>query len=302
MAEGAAAVRVFAVRAGAGAPGGLLLELDGRGWDLSARLRSEGAEPDVVALAAAGRLAPERLREEVAGGTWSEVDPPSEAAAAGLVLDLPLPRRRIGKILALGKNFRAHALELGGEVPEEPFFFAKLPENLVPHEATVSVPAWYQGRVDHEAELAVVIGGEGRDLAPEAAAELVAGYTVANDLTARTLQQSDRERGHPWLRAKNLEGFCPLGPCFVPRAALDVSDLRVSARVNGELRQDARTRDWITGIPDALAFVSRHVRLHPGDLLLTGTPAGVGPLADGDRVVCAVEGIGELATRIARPG
>jgi 2-keto-4-pentenoate hydratase/2-oxohepta-3-ene-1,7-dioic acid hydratase in catechol pathway len=134
----------------------------------------------------------------------------------------------------------------------------------------------------------------------------VAGYTVANDLTARSLQKDDRARGHPWLRAKNLDGFCPLGPCLVPRDALDVSDLRVTARVRvagaeqDELRQDARTRDLVVDVPQALAWLSRHLTLRRGDLVLMGTPAGVGPLGDGDRVVCAVEGIGDLETLIHR--
>ena len=124
---------------------------------------------------------------------------------------------------------------------------------------------------------------------------------VANDLTARTLQGIDRERRHPWFRAKNMDGFLPLGPCFVPRDFLDVSDLRVTCTVDGELRQDARTRDWIVDLPHALAALSRHLTLRTGDLVLMGTPAGVGPLSDGATVVCAVEGIGALATRIRRP-
>ena len=218
----------------------------------------------------------------------------------------PLDPARVGKLLCLGKNFRAHAEEFGEEVPEEPLFFAKLPETIVASGAEVRVPSWYTRRVDHEAELAVVIGADGKDIAPERAFEHVAGYTVANDLTARSLQGDDRARGHPWLRAKNLDGFCPLGPCLVPRDALDVSDLRVTARVRvagaeeDELRQDASTRDLVVDVPRALAWLSRHLTLRRGDLVLMGTPAGVGPLGDGDRVVCAVEGIGELETLIRR--
>ena len=212
----------------------------------------------------------------------------------------PFPARGVGKILALGKNFREHASEFGEAVPEEPLFFAKLPETLRAHREEVHVPAWYGGRVDHEAELAVVIGRGGYAIRAADAMQHVAGYTVANDLTARSLQGSDRAKKYPWFRAKNLEGFCPLGPCFVPRDFLALDDLRVSARVGGELRQDASTRDLVVRVPEALEYVSRHIALHPLDVVLMGTPAGVGPLEDGDEVVCAVSGIGELTTTIRR--
>jgi len=207
----------------------------------------------------------------------------------------------VGKVLALGKNFRAHAAEFGEEVPEEPLFFNKLPETLTPHGSTVTVPSWYQARVDHEAELVVVIAREGKEIPIERTMEHVAGYSVANDLTARTLQKDDRGKQFPWFRAKNLDGFLPVGPCFVPEGALEVDRLRVSASVNGELRQDANTADMVVDIPNALAYLSRHLTLHPGDLVLMGTPEGVGPLHDGDEVICSVEGIGALRTRIARP-
>ncbi len=232
---------------------------------------------------------------------WPEVPAPADVL-------VPIDPARVGKILCLGKNFRAHAAEFGEEVPTEPLFFGKLPETLVPHRAVVTVPTWYTGRVDHEAELTLAIGKQGSHIAPERAFEHVAAYTVANDLTARTLQKGAKERGHPWLRAKNLEHFCPLGPCLVARDDLDVTDLRVTSRVrprgagDWEERQDASTRDWIVDVPRALAWLSKHLTLRPGDLVLMGTPAGVGPLDDGDEVVCAVEGIGELSTTIARPG
>jgi 2-keto-4-pentenoate hydratase/2-oxohepta-3-ene-1,7-dioic acid hydratase in catechol pathway len=281
-------------------PGGprLVLSRGKRHVDLSAHLGPRA--PDFQAMLGEGLLEEGRLLALLERGDL----PPAEAPAEVLT---PLPPREVGKILALGKNFRAHAEEFGEPVPEEPLFFNKLPETLVPHGAAVRVPAWYTGRVDHEAELAVVIGREGRDLAPEQALAYVAGYTVANDLTARTLQGEDRARKHPWLRSKNMDGFCPLGPCLVPRDFLDLSDLRVRARVRRpgggapELRQDASTADLIVDVPRAVAWLSRHLTLRPGDLVLMGTPAGVGPLADGDEVICSVEGIGELATRIERP-
>ena len=220
----------------------------------------------------------------------------------GVPLDtgLPLLPGEVGKILCLGKNFRAHAEEFGEEVPDEPLFFNKLPETLRPHAAQVCVPEWYQDRFDHEAEVAVVIGLGGRDISTADAMEHVAGYTVANDLTARTIQGADRKLGHPWLRAKNMEGACPLGPAFVPRDYLDVDALDLTCHVNGELRQEASTADWVVGLPQAIAYLSRHLTLHPGDIILTGTPSGVGPLYDGDEVLCTVSGIGTLKTSIQR--
>jgi 2-keto-4-pentenoate hydratase/2-oxohepta-3-ene-1,7-dioic acid hydratase in catechol pathway len=219
---------------------------------------------------------------------------------------VPVEEARVGKILALGKNFREHAAEFGEAVPEQPLFFNKLPETLRPDAATVRVPSWYTARVDHEAELAVIVGKNGYDIAEERAMEHVAGYTVADDLTARTLQLDDRKLKYPWFRGKNLDGFCPLGPCLVPRDFLDLADLRVTARVThpggaSELRQDASTKDLIVTVPQAIAWLSRHLTLRAGDVILMGTPAGVGPLEDGDEVACAVERIGELRTKIARP-
>lgn len=288
-----------------GSQGRLLLARDARLFDLSAFLRSRGQPTDLVELCESGWLSAAelepRLAELDAGGSgWEELALEWDGNAPPGV-GTPLPRASVGKILALGKNFRAHAEEFGEAVPEEPLFFAKLPETLVPHRAEVRVPAWYDGRVDHEAELCVVIGLAGRDIAIDDAFEHVAGYSVANDLTARSLQGEDRAKGHPWLRSKNLDGFCPLGPCFVPRDYLDPHDVLVRATVGGEERQRASTRDLVVDVPHALAWLSRHLTLRPGDLVLMGTPAGVGPLADGDEVVCSVDGIGDLATTLRRP-
>lgn len=308
MAEARSTVRVFRTR---GRESRLLLDVgaDAGGardglWDLSAFLEKRGQPTDLVDLFEADWFSASSLEKLLPGGKpgtdWVAADVPRDAGGP-LEVDVPLRRSEVGKILALGKNFRAHAAEFDEPVPAEPLFFNKLPETVVHHGAEVTVPAWYTGRVDHEAELAAVVGLAGRDIALEDAMEHVAGYTVANDLTARSLQGADREQRHPWFRAKNLDGFCPLGPCFVPRDFLSVDDLRVTCRVNGELRQDASTADWVVDLPHALAWLSRHLTLHPGDVVLMGTPAGVGPLDDGDEVVCAVEGIGELATRIRRP-
>ena len=292
-------VRIFST-ARRESPGGvaLVLELEERAYDLSEGCLRAGFVADAVGICTSGWLEPEALDATVERLRLRETEHP---LAGESELALPVQKDRVGKILALGKNFKEHAAEFGESVPEELLYFNKLPETLVPHGSTVHIATWYAGRVDHEAELAVLIGKRGTSIEPEHAMEHVAGYSVANDLTARSLQGSDRKKGHPWFRAKNMDGFCPLGPCLVPRDSLELADLRVSARVNGEIRQDASTRDLVVDVRHAIAELSRHLTLHPGDLILMGTPAGVGPLVDGDLVLCTVDGIGELATRIERP-
>jgi 2-keto-4-pentenoate hydratase/2-oxohepta-3-ene-1,7-dioic acid hydratase in catechol pathway len=277
----------------------LVLEVDGRWLDLSQRCSDEGDEHvAVAALLADGYFERARLERELGRGTWRETSPVTERL-------VPIEPERVGKILALGKNFREHAAEFGEAAPEEPLVFNKLPETLRADGATVSVPSWYTARFDHEVELAVVIGKSGRSIDEARAMEHVAGYTIANDLTARTLQGQDRSLKYPWFRSKNFEGSCPLGPCLAPRDFLDISDLRVTARVlhaGGveEPRQDATTKDFIVTVPQAIAWLSRQFTLRPGDLLIMGTPAGVGPLVNGDTSICAIAGLGELRTPIAR--
>jgi fumarylpyruvate hydrolase len=283
----------------------LVLQTGGDLWDLSAFLERRGQPTDLIDLVEDGWFAAETLGKKLPGGEseleWTPAEVERDGSGAPLELGLPVPRGRVGKILALGKNFRAHAEEFGEQVPADPLYFNKLPEGLVPSGATVSPPAHYDQRFDHEAELCLVIGLGGRDIAEEDALEHVAGYTVANDLTLRSLQGADRKLGHPWFRAKNFDGALPLGPCFVPRDFLDPSAIQITCHVNGELRQEASTADWVVGLTRAVAHLSRHISLSPGDLILTGTPAGVGPLEDGDEVVCAATGIGRLTTRICRP-
>ena len=296
-------VRVFRE---AGPRGRLILDDGSRRVDLTAQLIESGQPTDLVGLFETGFFDEGELRQRLFGEgaeSWKAVDSEWDGNALPEVAT-PIHPASVGKILCLGKNFRAHAEEFGEEVPEEPLFFNKLPETLVPHRTEVTVPDWYVGRVDHEAELAVIIGLEGTEIDPEDALEHVGGYTVANDLTARSMQGRDRKKGHPWLRSKNLNQFCPLGPCFVPRDFLDVSDLRVRATVLSDgkptERQNASTRDFVVDVPSAIAWLSRHITLRPGDLILMGTPAGVGPLEDGDQVLCSVDRIGELATTIRR--
>ena len=200
------------------------------------------------------------------------------------------------KIVAIGRNYAAHAAEHGVEVPAEPLFFLEPPSAVIGPGAAILYPDQLTQRVEHEAELAVVIGRQARGVQRKEASEFVWGYTCANDVTARDLQRRDGQ----WTRGKGFDTFCPLGPWIVPD--LDTSDLRVSCRVNGELRQDGRTKNMIFSIEELIAHVSAVMTLEPGDVLLTGTPAGVGPLWPGDRVAVEVEGIGLLENEVARRG
>jgi 2-keto-4-pentenoate hydratase/2-oxohepta-3-ene-1,7-dioic acid hydratase in catechol pathway len=206
------------------------------------------------------------------------------------------------KIICVGLNYHDHAAEQGAELPSEPLLFGKFPNALSgPGDPIVLPPE--SRHVDAEAELAVVIGAEGRRVSEADALELVAGYTVANDVTARDLQKSDGQ----WLRAKGFDTFCPLLPVVVPVSELgDGSGLRIVQRLNGEELQDSSTSELIFGVPRLVAHASSVFTLLPGDLILTGTPAGVGvhrnppvALADGDVVEVEIEGIGTLSNPVS---
>lgn len=191
------------------------------------------------------------------------------------------------KIVAVGRNYAEHAAEFGNPPPLEPLLFLKPPSALIGPGEAIVLPALSE-RVDHEAELAVVIGRRCRRVRREEALDYVLGYTCANDVTARDLQKRDGQ----WARAKGFDTFCPLGPWIV--TDLDPTDLEVTARVNGEIRQCGYTRDFIFSLPVLIAYASAAMTLEPGDVLLTGTLAGVGPLHAGDTVEVEVSGIGVL--------
>jgi 2-keto-4-pentenoate hydratase/2-oxohepta-3-ene-1,7-dioic acid hydratase in catechol pathway len=216
------------------------------------------------------------------------------------------PLAQPGKILCLAKNYVAHAREFGAEAPPEPIFFAKLPDTLVAHEDDVVIPHWLDTRVDHEAELALVLGfpdphGKGAKYVDAAAApSLVAGYTLLNDVTARKLQGTDRDQKYPWLRSKSLDTFCPFGPFVVPADALDASDLRITMRVNGVVKQDARTKDMVFPVAQALVAMARCTTLRPGDLVAMGTPEGVGPVVHGDVMEVEIERLGVLRNPVRK--
>lgn len=226
-------------------------------------------------------------------GPWQDLCPGRRVAALGEVQLLApcLP----SKIVAVGRNYAAHAAECGADVPAEPLFFLKPPSTVVGPGAAIVYPRHLSQQVEHEAELAVVVGRRAWHVSQAEALAFVRGYTCANDVTARDLQQRDEQ----WSRSKSFDTFCPLGPWIVPE--LDVSDLAVRCRVNGELRQDGSTRDLVFGVAELLACVSAVMTLEPGDVLLTGTPDGIGPILPGDRVTVEVEGIGRLENEVIEP-
>ena len=212
-----------------------------------------------------------------------------------------LPIERPGKIVCVGLNYRGHADEQGAKIPERPRLFAKWSTSLIGPGEPIVLPPITQC-VDHEAELGVVIGTRVKNVAAEHALEAVRGYLCANDVSARDLQRADRQ----FTRAKSLDTFCPVGPELVPAAAVaDPQALRLRCLVNGEARQDSSTADMIFSVAELIAFVSEAITLEPGDLLLTGTPPGVGEfrdpplyLADGDEVTVEIEGVGVLTNPV----
>jgi len=199
------------------------------------------------------------------------------------------------KIIGIGTNYRAHAVEMGKGLPEEPLMFLKPRTALIPDGAPIERPGGYE-RVDYEGELGVVIGTRARRISRDRALDVVLGFVCVNDVTVRDLQKRDGQ----WARAKGFDTFCPLGPRIV--AGLDPSKLRITTRVNGEIRQDSSTADLIFDVPALIAFASAHMTLEPGDVISTGTPSGVGNLSPGDTVSIEIEGIGVLTNPvIARP-
>jgi 2-keto-4-pentenoate hydratase/2-oxohepta-3-ene-1,7-dioic acid hydratase in catechol pathway len=217
------------------------------------------------------------------------LEPVSEV---GSIEDIDLlPPVRPSKIVCVGRNYVAHAEEFGREVPTEPGLFFKPPSSLIGHgQQILLLPE--NGRVDHEAELAVVIGRQGHFIAEEDAAQYVLGYTCANDVSDRDFQQSDMQ----WVRGKGYDTFCPLGPWIV--TDLEVADLTIQCRVNGEVKQDSNTSLMIFGVPKIISYVSRIMTLMPGDVILTGTPAGVSSIKKDDVIEVTVEGIGTLTNTV----
>jgi 2-keto-4-pentenoate hydratase/2-oxohepta-3-ene-1,7-dioic acid hydratase in catechol pathway len=198
------------------------------------------------------------------------------------------------KVVGVGRNYADHAAELGNDVPSEPLLFLK-PNTCVIGPGDPIVLPEQSSEVHYEGELAVVIGRLCKDVPAQRAAEVILGYTCANDVTARDLQRTDAQ----WTRAKGFDTFCPLGPWLV--SDLDVGDLRITTRLDGETVQDARTSQLLFDVPALIAYISAAFSLLPGDVILTGTPAGVGPVAAGQRVEVELEGVGVLGNPVVTP-
>jgi 2-keto-4-pentenoate hydratase/2-oxohepta-3-ene-1,7-dioic acid hydratase in catechol pathway len=193
--------------------------------------------------------------------------------------------QRPGKIVCVGRNYRAHAAELGNEVPSEPLLFLKPPSSVIPTGKSIILPAASK-QVEFEGEIGVVIGAHLKDASGPQARAAVAAVLALNDVTARDLQRSDGQ----WTRAKGFDTFCPLGESVDPPS--DLSALTVTTSVNGDVRQSGRASDMVFSIPFLLSYISRVMTLEPGDVVATGTPSGVGKLVSGDRVEVVVGGGG----------
>lgn len=202
-----------------------------------------------------------------------------------------LPPVEPGKIICLGRNYVEHAKEQGAEVPESPMMFLKAQTAVIANRDNIILPVQSQ-QVEHEAELVVVIGKKGRWISVEQAMDHVFGFTIGNDVTARDLQQKDGQ----WTRSKSFDTFCPVGPWI--ETEIDSSDMLITCRVNSELRQMASTREMVFTVPQIVAYISTVMTLLPGDLIFTGTPAGIGPLVNGDEVEIEIEGIGILRNSV----
>lgn len=197
------------------------------------------------------------------------------------------------KVVAVGRNYAAHAAEQGAEVPKSPMLFFKPNTAVIGPDDPILLPSWTQ-EVSYEAELAVVIGRICKDVPVERVPEVLLGYTCANDVTARDVQAVESQ----WSRAKGFDTSCPLGPWI--ETNLDVADLRITSRVDGELRQDGRTSEMVVGVAELVSYISHSFTLLPGDVILTGTPAGVGEIVHGQRVEVEIEGLGVLANPVLR--
>ena len=246
------------------------------------------------------------LVEERAGALWitAQLDSPWKTEPVALLAEpLLLSQARLlapvapTKIVCVGRNYRDNAKELGNEVPTEPLLFFKPPSSLLGHGGVVRMPS-VSSRVDFEGELAIVIARRIHKFCPEQDVHsCIHGVTVANDVTARDLQKKDGQ----WTRAKGFDTFCPVGPIVetsIPAQAI-AAGLVVETRVNGDLRQHGSTADFIFALPELLAYITAAITLEPGDLLLTGTPAGVGPVRPGDTVEISVAGVGSLRNSFA---
>jgi 2-keto-4-pentenoate hydratase/2-oxohepta-3-ene-1,7-dioic acid hydratase in catechol pathway len=236
----------------------------------------------------------EQITQAAPDGLLPDLSKAKKIAAQPLSAAMLLYPVQASKIVCVGRNYSEHAKELGNEVPTEPLIFFKPPSSLISPGEKIVRPRRFSQRVEFEAELTVVIGKKCRSLGPDDDVRpYILGYTCANDVTARDLQKKDPQ----WTRAKGFDTFCPVGPVVTDE--IDPwKGVRVESRVNGEVRQSESTLAFIFPVDVVLRFISQVMTLLPGDLVLTGTPAGVGPLVAGDEVSVSVEGIGSMTNPV----
>lgn len=208
------------------------------------------------------------------------------------------PIQKPGKIIAIGLNYVAHANEGGRDVPTEPIFFDKAGSVVIGQDDKIEIPDDI-GRVDHEIELAVIIGKKAKNVSLENCSDFIAGYTIFNDVTARALQKQAKMNKQPWFRSKNFDTFGPMGPCMVPKKDMVFPiNLEMELRVNGVTQQKSNTENMVFKIPQLMAYITKYLTLYPGDLISTGTPEGISELHDGDVVEAEIEQIGILRNRV----
>ncbi len=258
-------------------------------------LPPDRAAHSILAMLGAGLFDPELFAEVRAFVGEHRLTRQLMVKDAVLLAPIPRPPR----IIALGLNYAAHARETGKEPPKQPIFFVKASTAVIGPDEPVVYPKQV-GRVDHEVELAVVIGKGGRRVSRQKASEHIAGYTILNDVTARDMQSRDMAASRPWFLSKSIDTFAPMGPCIaLPDEIEEPCELDLSLRVNGKVKQRSNTRDLIFNVPELIHRLSRYVTLEPGDIISTGTPSGISPVKPGDVMEAEIESIGVLRNPVA---
>ena len=213
-------------------------------------------------------------------------------------IEFDVPITKPEKILCYGVNYVAHAVEGDNPIPDEPILFGKFSNTLLPHNGEIIFPKKI-GRVDHEIELGVVIAKDGKNISEEEAMDYVAGYTIINDISARKMQIDDLDKGHPWLRSKSYDTFCPVGPYLVPSWVIsDPYNIDLTLKINDEVKQQSNTSRMIFKIPRLINFASEIMTLKAGDIICTGTPSGISEIVDGDVVTCELSELGLLSNPV----
>lgn len=267
-------------------------------WEIYKEIKNQGRGPSLnflQVMVEADFFNLETFQEVLS--TLKEVRPLSDLQLSGNFTFLP-PINRPQKILCVGRSYKAHAEEFANEVPAEPIFFSKAPSALISHNESIRIPPGV-GRVDFEGELAVVISKRAQQISESKAFDFIAGYSILNDVTARELQQSDFKEGRPWFRSKSFDTFCPFGPFLLAKDAIEnYRDLEIEVTVNGARKQHASISEMIFSVEKIVAYISKFCTLQPGDVIATGTPAGVGQLNAGDSVECKISHIGTLKNTV----